>query len=169
MAMTTAKEVFVRLLSDVRHGAEHSKKLYEELGEAAQNPEIKEALDARGLISTQIVSRLDECFRLIGEKPVKGTGRLHDVFLEDFKRELTEIQSPVARRLFVLAKAVRLMHLRAGEYVALIAAADRLGHPAVGVLLESCLADKLAFAERTKRLIHEHLQERLAAAHTAHT
>jgi len=27
MAMTTAKEVFVRLLSDVRHGAEHSKKL----------------------------------------------------------------------------------------------------------------------------------------------
>jgi Mn-containing catalase len=163
MAITTAKDVFVKLLSDLRHGAEHSQKLYEEFGQAAQNPEIKEALDARGLISTQILSRLDECFRLIGEKPIKSTGRLHDVFVEDFKRELGEIQSPVARRIFILAKAVRLMHLRAGEYVALIAAADMTGHPAVGVLLESCLADKLAFAERTKRLIGEHLRERAAA------
>jgi ferritin-like metal-binding protein YciE len=164
MAVNTPKDVFVTLLSDVRHGAERSQKIYEELGQAAQNPEIKEALDARGFISNQILSRLDECFRLIGEKPVKVTGRLHDVFLEDFKRELAEIQSPLARRLFVLAKAVRLMHVRAGEYVALIAAADMTGHPAVGVLLESCLADKLAFAERTKRFIREYVHEKAAAA-----
>jgi hypothetical protein len=32
------------------------------------------------------------------------------------------------------------------------------------VLLESCLADKLAFAERTKRLIREQLKEELVAA-----
>lgn len=164
MAVNTAKEVFVKLLSDLRNGSETSQKVYAELGQAAQNPEIKEALDARELISTQILTRLDECFKLIGEKPIKGTGRLHDVFVEDFKRELAEIQSPLARRIFVLAKAVRLVHLRVGEYVALIAAADMTGHPAVGVLLESCLADKLAFAERTKRLIAEHLREKVAAA-----
>jgi hypothetical protein len=55
------------------------------------------------------------------------------------------------------------MHLRIGEYMALIAAADTLEHPAVGVLLESCLADKLAFAERTKRFIREHVREKVAA------
>jgi ferritin-like metal-binding protein YciE len=134
------------------------------LGQAAQDREIKEALDAREFISTQILSRLDECFRLIGEKPMKGNGRLHEVFLEDFWRELNEIQSPLARRIFILAKASRLMHLRIGEYVALIAAADVTKHPAVGVLLESCLADKVAFAERTKRLIREQLKEELVAA-----
>jgi len=47
--------------------------------------------------------------------------------------------------------------------MALIAAADILDHPAVGVLLETCLADKLAFAERTKRLIREHIREKVAA------
>ena len=31
--------------------------------------------------------------------------------------------------------------------------ADVTGHFGVGVLLESCLPDKLAFAERTRRLI----------------
>ena len=164
MPMKTPKDVFVALLSDLRHGAERSQKIYEELGQAAQDREIKEALDAREFISGQILSRLDECFRLIGEKPVKGNGRLQDIFLEDFRREVNEIQSPLARRIFILAKASRLMHLRIGEYAALIAAADVTNHPAVGVLLESCLADKLAFAERTKRLIREQLKEELVAA-----
>jgi len=164
MPIKTPKEVFVALLSDLRQGAERSQKIYEELGQAAQDREIKEALDAREFISTQIMSRLDECFRLMGEKALKRTGRLHDVFLEDFRKEISEIQSPLARRMFILAKASRLAHLRIGEYVALIAAADAMEHPAVGVLLESCLADKLAFAERTKRLIRERLKEELVAA-----
>src|SRR5581483_6180736 len=152
MPITTPKEVFVALLSNLRQGAERSARIYEELGQAAQNKEIKEALDAREFISNQILSRMDECFRVIGEKPRPGNGRLYEIFLEDFRKELNEIQSPVARRIFILAKASRLMHLRIGEYMALIAASDITGHPAVGVLLESCVADELAFAERTKWL-----------------
>jgi ferritin-like metal-binding protein YciE len=163
MPITTAKDAFIALLSDVRQGAERGQRIYEELGQAAEDPEIKEALDARNFVSKQILTRLDECFRLIGEKPLKTVSRLQEVFLEDFRRELVEIKSPLARRIFVLARASRLMHLRIGEYTALIAASDIIGHPAVGMLLESCLADKLAFVERTKRLIRERLAERFAA------
>ena len=164
MPTKTPKELFVHMLSDLRHGAERSNQIYDELGKVAQDPAIKEALDAREFISSQILSRLDECFRLIGEKPVPRNQRLYDLFVEDFRKELNEIQSPLVRKMFVLSKASRLMHLRIGEYVALIAAADMLGHPAVGVLLESCLADKMAFAERTRRLIGEHLREKVLAA-----
>jgi ferritin-like metal-binding protein YciE len=152
------------MLSELRHGAERSRKIYEELGQAAQNPEIKEALDARELVSSQIVSRLDECFKLIGEKPTKVNQRLHDVFIEDFRRELNEIQGPVTRKVFVLAKASHLAHLQVASYITLIAAADTLGHPGVGLLLESCLADKLAFMERTKRLIGAELAEKISHA-----
>ena len=159
MPLKTPKELFVAMLSDLRHGAERSHQIYEELGKAAQEPEIKEALDAREFISSQILSRLDECFRLIGEKPMPRNQPLYDAFVQDFRRELKEIQSPLVRKIFVLSKASRLMHMRIGEYIALIAAADMLDHPAVGVLLESCLADKMAFAERTKRLIREHVRE----------
>ena len=164
MPMKTPKELFVAMLSDLRHGAERSHKIYEELGQAAQDPEIKEALDAREFISSQILSRIDECFRLIGEKPVPRNQRLYDTFVENFRDELKEIQSPVVRKMYVLGKAIRLMHLRVGEYTALIAAADMLDKPAVGVLLETSLADKLAFLERTKRLIREHVREKLKAA-----
>jgi ferritin-like metal-binding protein YciE len=164
MPITTPKELCLSMLSELRHGAERSQKIYQELGQAAQNPEIKEALDARELVSSQIMNRLDECFRLIGEKPVKINERLHDVFIEDFRRELNEIQGPVARKLFVLAKASHLAHLQAAGYHALIAAADTLGHPGVGVLLESCLADRLAFTERTKHLIREQIAEKVLKA-----
>ena len=152
------------MLSELRHGAERSQKIYEELGQAAQNPEIKEALNARRLISSQVVTRLDECFKLIGEKAVKVTPHWHEVFIEDFRKEFNEIQGPVARKMFVLAKASHLAHLQIAGYVNLIAAADTLGHPGVGMLLESCLADKLAFVEQTKHLIRRHIEEKVRHA-----
>jgi len=164
MPINNAKELFVLFLSDLRQGAERTTKIFQELSQFAQDPDIKEALDARVFVSNKILNTLDECFKIAGEKPVKVSGRFHDVFVEEFRRELGEIQSPEARRIFILARANRLMHVRIGEYVAAIAAADLTGHYGVGVLLESCLADKLAFAERTRRLIREKLRRELTAA-----
>src|SRR5262249_58255220 len=95
-------------------------------------------------------------------QPAKLTGRLQEAFMEDFRRELGEIQSPVARHLYILAKAQQLIHLRIGEYMALVAAADVSGDYGVGVLLESALADKLAFVERTRRLIRHVIESKAA-------
>jgi ferritin-like metal-binding protein YciE len=166
MPIKSAKELFVTMLSHVRHGTERSAAIYHELSESAQNPEIQQALAARAFVSQQDLAKLDEAFKLIGEKPVSVTGKLHDLFVEDFRRELAEIQSPEAKRLFVLAKANHLSHMRTAEYVTLVAAADVSGHHGVGVLLESCLGDHLAFAERTKRLIRHVIETRIAARAT---
>ena len=163
MPIKNPKELFVKLLSHVRQGSERSAAIYKELGEAAQNPEIQEALSARAFVSEQNLEQLDEAFKMIGEKPVNVTGPLHDVFVEDFRRELAEIQSPEARRLYVLAKANHLSHMRTAEYATLVAAADVSGHHGVGVLLESCLADHLAFAERSRRLIRRLVETKIAA------
>jgi ferritin-like metal-binding protein YciE len=163
MPVKNPKELFVTMLSQVRHGTERSAAVYKELGELAQNSEIQEALSARAFVSQQDLAKLDEAFKLIGEKPVSVTGKLHDVFVEDFRRELAEIQSPEAKRLFVLAKANHLSHMGTAEYVALVAAADVSGNHGVGVLLESCLSDHLAFVERTKRLIRRVVEAKIAA------
>jgi hypothetical protein len=48
------------------------------------------------------------------------------------------------------------------EYEVLVAAADLAGHHGVGILLETCLADKLAFAERNRRLIRRVVEEKRA-------
>lgn len=159
MPIKNPKEVFVMLLSDVRQGAERTTKIFQEMSQAVEDPGIKEALEARVFVSDKVVAELDQCFNLIGEQPMKLSGRLQDTFIEDFRKELAEIQSREGKLLYVLIKASHLIHLRIGEYQALIAAADMTGHRGVGVLLESCLADKLAFAERTRRIIGERSRE----------
>ena len=155
MAIKNPKDIFVHLLSDIRQGTERTSKVFQEISQAAQNPEIKQALEARVFISGQLLAKLDQCFRLIGEQPVQLSGRHHEVFVEEFHKELDEIESQGARDLFILAKALHVIHFRIAEYVALIEVADVAGNNGVGVLPESCLADKLAFVERTRRLIRK--------------
>jgi ferritin-like metal-binding protein YciE len=145
MPVKNPKELFVLLLTNVRNGVQRHTAFYQEISQLVQDQDIKEAIDARIFLTEKTLSALDECFRIIGEQPLKTTGRLHEVFVEEFRRELSEIQSPLARRLYILAKVQQLAQMRIGEYVALVAAADMTGDYAVGVLLESCLAEKLAF------------------------
>jgi len=159
-------EVFVLLLSDVRRKTERSIEFYQQVNKIAEEPEVKEALEARAFIAEQSLERIDEAFKLINQKPAPLTGHIEEVFVEDFHREVAELKSPAVRRLFILAKIVHLTHLRIGEYVALVAAADMTGNFGVGVLLESCLADNLAFVERTRRIIRKAAELRAASRAT---
>ncbi len=161
MPVKDPKQLFVMMLSDVRQSTERGTKIFQEMAQVAQDPDIKEALAARIYVANETLGRLDQCFKLIGEQPTKLSGRIHDVFLEDFRRELAEIQSPIAKRIFLLAKLSHLIHFRIGEYMALTAAADLSGNYGVGVLLESCLADTLAFVERARRTIRRTVEARI--------
>lgn len=152
MSIKNQEDLFVRMLSNVKQGTERTTKIFQEFVQLADDPDIKEAFEARVFISEQIIAKLDRCFKLIGASPVKSTTALHDVFVDDFRKEIAEIQPPAVKKLFILMKAMHLIQLRIAEYVALVTIADVSGHYGVGVLLESCLADKLALLERTKRL-----------------
>lgn len=164
MPVKNARELFVRLLSDVRQSTARGGAIFRQMGELAQNAQVKDALEARAFVADKTLGTLDEVFRIIGEKPATVNARFEDVLLEDLKGELAEIQSPEAKRLFILIKASHLVHLHMSEYVALIATADVTGHYAVGVLLESCLAETAVFAERTRRLIRTIIETRAALA-----
>src|SRR5215469_18096235 len=93
-AINNAKELFVFLLSDLRQGAERTIKIFHEIGRLAQDRDIKQALDARVLVSHKILATLDEAFRLIGSTPVKTSPRIDDALVKDFRRALAEIQTP---------------------------------------------------------------------------
>jgi ferritin-like metal-binding protein YciE len=161
MAIQDPKELFVKLLSDVRQNEERTTNILQEFSEAVEDPDIKEAIESRVFLKNQTLSTIDRCFKLIGEQPEKTSGRIQEVFVEDFRRELGEIKGALARTLFIAAKVNHLMHFRIAEYVALVAMADVTGHYAVGSLLESCLADKLAFVERNRRRIRRFVESEM--------
>ena len=127
MPIKTPKELFVMLLTDLRQGTEKAERIYEEIGQLVQDSQIKQALQARAFVSGKVLATLDECFKLLGEQPAKLSGQLQETLIEDFRRELAEIQGPVARRLFALVKLNHVAQFRISEYRALIAAAGRWG------------------------------------------
>jgi len=162
MPVRNQGELFAQLLSGLRQGTERSTKIYQEISKHAEDPDVKEALEARAFVSEKVLATLDQCFKLIGEQPVNVNSTLRETFIEDFRKEVAEIQNPAAKKLFILVKTIHLTHLRIAEYVALVAAADVTGHYGVGVLLESCLADKLAFVERNRRMIRNAVEAKVA-------
>jgi len=147
--------MFVLLLSDVRRKTERSVEFYTEASKIAEDPDIKEAIESRAFVAEKSLEKIDQAFKLINQKPVTLSGDTEKVFVEDFRREVAEIKSPVVRKIFVLSKLMHLTHWRIGEFTALVAAADTTGHYGVGVLLESCLGDYLAFVERNRRIIRK--------------
>ena len=167
MPANNPKDVFVTLMSEARNNTERTAQLYHELSQTAQNPDVQETLEAQAFVTEKNLEALDRCFEIIGERPQPTSGRMHDVFVEDLERELTEIPSPPAKHLFILAKATQLAYLRYAEYITLVTAAEVTGHTVVGVLLESTLADKAAFQERTQCLIQNIIDGKMAAGMVA--
>lgn len=121
------KERFLILLSHAREATEKARKYVMNSCQTAQDPQVKVALEARASFLKVFSLSSIRALRLSENRPVKLSGRLQEIFLEDLRKELNEIQSPAARRLFVLAELVHLAHLRIGEYAALVAAADATG------------------------------------------
>jgi len=72
--------------------------MFQELSQLAQDPDVKEVLDAPAYVHDKIFSTLDQCFELISEQPSKTPGPLQEVFVEDFKKELGDIAAASAAR-----------------------------------------------------------------------
>src|ERR1700756_3697304 len=111
MIIENPYELFVLLLSNVRQDTERTTEMFQDFSKVTQTADVKEALNARVFLSKRVVEKLDECFKLIGEQPVKLSGRLRDFFLEDFLKGLADIKSPIARELYVFVKDSQLIHL----------------------------------------------------------
>jgi len=171
MVVKSPKEMFRMLLSEMRQNTGEAVNIYLELAHLVSDPQVKETLESRAFTSEKTFERLDECFDLVGEQPVRLSGRLQQFFMEEFRKELAEIQSSAGRQLFILAKLNQLTQLRIAEYTILIAAADMAGLHEASVLLGSCLLDRLAFVEGTHGLIRSMVEkkrgERKAAARAA--
>ena len=79
MPVKNPRELFVMLLSEARQNTQLSAKIYQEISQQAQDPDIKEALESRAWIVEKDLSAIDRCFQLMGEKPVQLSGHLQEL------------------------------------------------------------------------------------------
>lgn len=155
MAIQTAEELFVTMLSHLHAVEQRQAQFADELSQYAQNKEVKNALEVRAFVGRQDTNTIEEIFKLLGEQPKTISTRVPEVMLEDMRRELNEIQSPVLKSIYVISAIRRLQDLHMGEYKILTVMAHLAENYPVAGLLERNLADKMAFAERTDEIIRD--------------
>jgi ferritin-like metal-binding protein YciE len=161
MPVKNSRELFALMLSDVRQSSERMTEMLSELSDLAEDPLVTDALEESEFVAEQNLAKLDQCFKLIGEKPVKLRGRVREVLFEEVLNEASDIISPSTRQLYIVSKAIQLIHFRIAEYTALIAASEITGNQKVRELLESVLADNLTAVERARRLIRKIVEVRI--------
>ena len=153
MAVESPSSLFELLLGNALHNAARTARALEELGRQVEEKNIEDALMAQVFVLDSNAGLLGQCFRLLGGEQTEFGCQLPEVCMEEYRKELAEIESPTAKSLLVLAKTSTLTHLAIGEYTTLIAIAEMTGHCGVGVLLDSCRSQNKVFVERIKRLI----------------
>lgn len=153
MAIQSAEDLFLTTLSHLHAAEGRVLKLVEEMSRHTQNQEVKDLLTVRAHLTRQEISNIEECFKLLGKQPVKGEGRIVEVFAENFNRMLNEIQTPEMRALFVLYKVRQVQNLHIAEYAVLTLMATQAGYYPVAILLDRNFQDKVTFVERCDEVI----------------
>ena len=64
-------ELFILLLSNVRQGTELTTQMFQDFSNITQNADAKEALAARVFVSQRVAEKVDACFDVIRDEPVK--------------------------------------------------------------------------------------------------
>ncbi len=157
MIAPNAKAPFLQKLTEFRRGTERSIKVLAEISKMALSPKTKETLAERVFVFERIGAILDECFRLLREEPATSTRGGSDTFVKSVGHKVAQITNSSDRDNFTLTYANYLVQFRLDEYLGLIAASSLAGNYviwvvtskalAVGVLLESCFAERLASME----------------------
>ncbi len=163
MTAPNVKTPFLQKLTELRRGTERSIKVLAQVSEMAHSPKTKETLAQRAFIFERIGAILDECFRLLHEEPATSIRDASDMFVKGFGHRVAQITNPSDRDDFALTYANCLVQFRLDEYLGLIATSSLAGNYvnrvvtskalAIGVLLESCFAERLASIERIGRRI----------------
>jgi len=159
MAYNNPKELFVKMLSDVRESESNLTTAFKELRETAEEQGAKDILDSLVFLQDKNLVTLDQCFKQIGAQPVKTDDKFINMFIESFRKEFTEIQSPVAKTLFVFAKLNHLINFRISEYMTLIAMSKRSDYRGVGLLLNNILAPRIEFLEYSRHKIKDYAEK----------
>lgn len=167
MMVESPKDLFEFLLSGATDDAERLARALDELSRNAEDKNIEDALNAQVFVLKNIVGVLGQCFWLLRSQRTEIRGRLLDMFMEEYRRELVEVTSPTARRLLVLAKANLLIQLSIGEFTSLTAIAEMTGDSGIALLLDGCLAENRAFIQRTTCLIGNIVEGNGGAIHSA--
>ena len=150
--MPTLREAFLDEIRDIYHAEKQLVKALPKMAQAASNPELKSAIENHLAETENQVSRLEQVFELVGEKPQTKTCAGMAGIIEEGSDALGEDASGAVLDAMIIASAQRAEHYEIAAYGTVAAWAEGLGLTDAAELLRETLDEEKSADETLTEL-----------------
>jgi ferritin-like metal-binding protein YciE len=141
-AITTLREAFLDEIRDIYHAEKQLVKALPKMAKAATSPDLKGALESHLSETENQISRLEQVFELVGEKPETKTCAGMAGIIEEGSDVLSENVEPQVLDALIIASAQRAEHYEMAAYGTVAAWAEDLGLTDAAELLRETLDEE---------------------------
>jgi ferritin-like metal-binding protein YciE len=152
----TMEDLHLHVLQDIYYAEKQILKSLDDMVEKATNRELTAALKAHRTETETQISRLEQAFELLGQKPKAAACPAIDGILKEAREVLGDVADKAVLDAALIAAGQAVEHYEITRYGTLVAWSKQLGNAAVAKLLTTTLeeekeADKKlsALAEKT--------------------
>lgn len=154
MSLETMRDLLVAEMSDVLSAEKQLMTALPKMVTAATAPSLKKAFTKHLAETEQQVTRLDEAFTALDEKPKRKKCKGMEGLLEEGSEMASEEGDDAVRDAGLIAAAQRVEHYEIAAYGGIVAFAELLGEAEVAALMKETLAEEEA-ADRKLSAIAE--------------
>ena len=161
--ITNLRDAFLDEIRDIYHAEKQLLKALPKLAKAASDGELREALENHLAETENQVSRLEQVFELVGEKPETKTCAGMAGIIEEGADALKEDAEPAVLDAMIIAAAQRAEHYEMAAYGTAAAWAEGLGLSEVAELLRDTLDEEKAADEKLSAIAEAGINDAASA------
>lgn len=155
MTIKTLDDLFHETVKDLYYAEKKLVKSLPKMAKKATAPDLKAAIEHH-LEQTKVhVSRLEEVFSFIDEKPVAKKCEAIEGLLTEADEVIGEIEDTVVRDTGIISSAQTVEHYEIARYRTLVSWAHLLGHTDAADVLDTTLQEEIAADEKMASLAED--------------
>ncbi len=152
MPLKSPRDLFIYDLSSIHSAEQLILQQISQMEQMCQNSQVKQLLSHHLTETQQQVTRVQECFRLMGIQPMNVTSYAVDCMRQDTQEFIRQQPSPELIDLFCLEAVDKTKHFEIASYGGLIEKARSMGETQVVSLLEDTLREEEHTAQQVEQL-----------------
>ena len=159
----TLHELLVEEIKDLYHAEKQLTKALPKMAKAASHDDLREAFETHLEETREQVSRLEEVFDALGEKPKAKPCHGMAGIIEEGSELMQEDAEAAVMDAGLIAAAQRAEHYEIGSYGTCVAWAQLLGLDDVAALLEQTLEEEKAADKKLSALAEQEINQNAAS------
>lgn len=153
MPIQSPRDLFVYDLS-VMHSAEQGiLNVLSQMEQNVQNPQLKQLFGDHVTTTQRQVTRIQECFRMMGEQPMNVTCHVVEGLQRDMQDFMQQQPGQSVIDMFALGTASKTKHYEIASYRILVQMARAMGAQQCASSLEDSLREEESTAQRVEQII----------------